>query len=623
MRSTDWLWRSTLPLETASSRAVSPASVRTEPLPTAQGPQSQVPRLAWTVGVITAPRKHPTIHRTLKSLHAAGFDSAHLFAEPGSWIPKEFRRFPVTVHGRALGNLGNFFSSLVALYFADPHAECYAIFQDDVELAEGLRSWCDGQFWPQNVGLVSLFTSRVYSGEEVGWRVLKLGHYRTFGAQALVFRRDVLEEFVKDGAALRYSMTRAVFDDAVLGEWATRAGIGIAYHTPSLVQHIGAAAAIRGRGHGIGRASVADAVASVAQIPLWRPPQKRPARIGLMGWNTPSGVGYMNRDIAGQLPIAKWLVPEHPGFPTLTNPPADCRIDRVPRDVSPEKIRAWLKGLDWVLFVEVPHIQFFAQYAREQEISVACIPMWEYANHKLDWMNYVDLMICPTRFTYELLADWNRRFGFAWDLVYVPWPIDTRRFCFRRREVCRKYLFVNGTGGSFAQRLDGSLTEYRRKGIEVLFEAARLVPQIPFVVYSQTEDMPRVPQNVNLRKGRPGNDDLYQDGDICVQPSHWEGMGLQLMECQAAGVPLVTTDAPPMNEFRPLRSIPVAATEVVSVFGDHPMISNRIDPADLARVLEELYGTEIGQASEDARKFIVEEHSWEKAIRLITQAMRA
>ena len=43
-----------------------------------------------------------------------------------------------------------------------------------------------------------------------------------------------------------------------------------------------------------------------------------------------------------------------------------------------------------------------------------------------------------------------------------------------------------------------------------------------------------------------------------------------------------------------------------------------IDPANLARILEELHGAEIGQASEDARKFIAEEHSWENAIGLVT-----
>ena len=94
---------------------------------------------------------------------------------------------------------------------------------------------------------------------------------------------------------------------------------------------------------------------------------------------------------------------------------------------------------------------------------------------------------------------------------------------------------------------------------------------------------------------------MYDDGDVCVQPSHWEGLGLQLIECQAAGLPLVTTDAPPMNELHPLRTVPVAATEIVSVQGNHVFTSHRLSPEDLASTLEPLYGCDISQASQEAR----------------------
>jgi len=579
-------------------------------------------KLVWAVGLLTAPRPEPTIRRTLKSLQEAGFESVHIFAEPGSWIPEEFCGLPVTVHGQVLGNLGNFFSSLVSLYMASPQADCFAVFQDDIEAARGLRPWCDREFWPADTGIVSLFTSRVYSADAVGWRVLKLGFFRTYGAQALVFRRDVLEEFLTDGRALESRKSQLEGDDAVVGEWATRAGIGIAYHTPSLVQHIGAAAAISRPGHGLGRASVAEAVDSVERIARWRPPRSVLGKIGLIGWNTATGLGYLNRDLAEHLPIHKWLVPAHPGYPTLPDPEVPCRIDRVPRTWDPENLKAWLKGLDWVLFVELSYFDRFAQYAREQEISVACVPDWEYASLKLDWMNFVDLMICPTRHTYELVSDWRRRFGFAWDVVHVPWPIDVQRFRFRRREICRRFLFVNGTGGTFARRPDGSITEYRRKGIDLVVEAAAMLPGVPFTVYSQIDEIPPLPPNVELRRAPLHNAQLYERGDVCVQPSHWEGIGLQLLECQAAGLPLVTTDAPPMNEYQPLKAIPVTSTEIVFVFENHPVLSNHIDPKDMAGLLEGLYETDIAEASRSAREFIVREHSWESALGQLTERMR-
>ena len=87
-------------------------------------------------------------------------------------------------------------------------------------------------------------------------------------------------------------------------------------------------------------------------------------------------------------------------------------------------------------------------------------------------------------------------------------------------------------------------------------------------------------------------------------------------------MPLVTTDAPPMNEYQPLRTIPVTGSELVSVLGNHPLTSNHLDPADLARILEDLYQTDIAEASDNARSYVVQEHSWDKAGRMLRQAMR-
>ena len=43
--------------------------------------------------------------------------------------------------------------------------------------------------------------------------------------------------------------------------------------------------------------------------------------------------------------------------------------------------------------------------------------------------------------------------------------------------------------------------------------------------------------------------DLYSTGDICVQPSKMEGIGFMVLEPACAGLPVITTDYPPMNEF--------------------------------------------------------------------------
>ena len=247
--------------------------------------------------------------------------------------------------------------------------------------------------------------------------------------------------------------------------------------------------------------------------------------------------------------------------------------------------------------------------------------MWEFTDLGAEWVLLTDLMICPTQFTYQILNDWKRRFGFGWDVAYVPWPTESGRFRFRRRTRCERFLFVNGTGGRRASREDGTMTDYHRKGVESVIRAARQLRPIPFLIFSQVELSMPIPDNVELRPTPASNDRLYEDADVCVQPSHWEGLGLALLECQAAGLPLVTTDAPPMNEYRPLRAVSPRRTELVSVVPNHIISSHSVAPEDLAATLESLYRIDIAGASEGARSFIDLEHSWQKALPLLTRAL--
>lgn len=42
---------------------------------------------------------------------------------------------------------------------------------------------------------------------------------------------------------------------------------------------------------------------------------------------------------------------------------------------------------------------------------------------------------------------------------------------------------------------------------------------------------------------------LFADSDVCVAPARWEGLGVHLYEALAFGMPIITNDAPPMNEL--------------------------------------------------------------------------
>jgi GT2 family glycosyltransferase/glycosyltransferase involved in cell wall biosynthesis/tetratricopeptide (TPR) repeat protein/SAM-dependent methyltransferase len=318
--------------------------------------------------------------------------------------------------------------------------------------------------------------------------------------------------------------------------------------------------------------------------------------IGLVGWDVATGLGHYNQDLARHLGVCKWLVPQHPHFPASPEPPLTVcrRTSLVP---EADVLHDFLDGLDWLLCVETPYIMGLPALAHQRGVRVALIPMAENFDPQAGWLNYVDLVMPPTQQCAELVQEARTLFDFSWRMARLAGAVDTDRFHFRQRAICRRFLFTNGRGG-----YEG------RKGVHCLAAAARLVPDMPILLYSQTLHLPPLPDNVEVRAEVVRPEELYQDGDICVQPSRWEGLGLPLLEAQACGLPLVTTDGPPMTEYRPYRLI--RATCDSQMIGGRPVPAYEASPDHLARILRELWRQDIGAASAAARLFVEAFHSW-------------
>jgi hypothetical protein len=65
-----------------------------------------------------------------------------------------------------------------------------------------------------------------------------------------------------------------------------------------------------------------------------------------------------------------------------------------------------------------------------------------------------------------------------------------------------------------------------------------------------------------------------------------------------------------MNECRPFRTVTVDETELVFVYGDQPIDAHLVCPETLAEVLHEVHGTDLREASQQARAYIEQERSW-------------
>lgn len=336
-------------------------------------------------------------------------------------------------------------------------------------------------------------------------------------------------------------------------------------------------------------------------------------RIGLLGRNNLKGLGHQNRDLARCLPVDEWLVLEREQ--DAVELPRFCRYRTTylgDAEDSWSLMKEWLRRIDVLLFVENPVVPGLTAIARERGLRIVCVPNWEWLHPGLRWLRDVDLMLCPTRFTQRILEDWKQRFGFQWDVRCQPWPFDVRIFRFRERQTCRRFVFVNGTDHRLPSRPDGQLATARRKGVEVLIDAARRVPNIPIVLWSQAEKFPTLPANIELRLSAASNQMLYEGADICVQPSRWEGLGLPLLECQAAGLPLITTDAPPMTEHNPLDVIRVTGEEPINLWHRRVIAAPTLCAEQLASVLDHWHGRDIRDASRAARAFVEREHAWHR-----------
>jgi glycosyltransferase involved in cell wall biosynthesis len=474
-------------------------------------------------------------------------------------------------------------------------------------MAKGARRYVEELDLIKQGCVISLYLSARYDYTETTRFV---GGKRFTGAVALVIPRSTADRMLASNLGLshRRSVSRGTdWIDGAVGEWCESNDVPLYVHSPGLVQHIGNTSTL---GHY--EKPSRNVVADVRELSA---SQRNPS-IGLIGWNTASGLGTMNRAIAKHLPISSWLIPDHPDFPLLPDVPGVVSIHSR-RPVAENDYNDFLDGLDVLLFCEQPAVVRRPDVlirAKALGITIVCVPMIEWLDDEQcqskigDWPSLVDLFLCPTQQCFDMMAEHQSR------SVYCPWPIDIDEIPYRQRARCESFVHYHGTGG----RGD-------RKGGLVVAEAARLTPEIPLTVYSQAsggmkshrfDDSPW-PSHVKVLGHQSSLRELYETGDVCIQPSRMEGLGLQLLECQAAGMPLVTTAGEPMSEYQPYREISATA------FADRvhrPITRYDADPVHLAAIMRELHGKDITEASNAARQF-AETRDWstshDKILKLI------
>ncbi len=233
-----------------------------------------------------------------------------------------------------------------------------------------------------------------------------------------------------------------------------------------------------------------------------------------------------------------------------------------------------------------------------------------YTKETVPLFDNFDFLICNTRRHFSAFPDHPQPY-------YIPWGTDVDLFQPATKEL------VHGPGVTF---FHSSGFSPERKGTDLLIRAFdRLTGNGRLIVHAQDNMPKKIPGHENLisrltgqgkmiyHQGTVEAPGLYHLGDVYVYPSRLDGIGLTIAEALACGLPVITTDNGPMNEF-----VNEDVGALVKVDRFFPRSDNyfwdkcEVDLDDLTRCMQRFVDQpeKIPGFKERARKHAVDHLNW-------------
>lgn len=252
--------------------------------------------------------------------------------------------------------------------------------------------------------------------------------------------------------------------------------------------------------------------------------------------NDDTGFGRMARDVRKVLGLGRHIV--IPSERLRDWPVEGAEEMKLAPDASEEAVADALAGLQGIIFFErLTWSKHLLGVAKRLGVARVCVPMWEwFTGWDANW-NDVDLIACPNHFAEKIV----RSYGFRHTVV-LPWTVDMDQFAPRK---------ISGPARTFIHNA-GLVDANDRKGTSDTINAFRRVKRgdIKLIVRIQKDaKLPALDERIGLRVGNLASAAaLYSEGDVAIQPSRMEGLGFMVLEPVCAGMPVITTDYPPMSE---------------------------------------------------------------------------
>ena len=222
--------------------------------------------------------------------------------------------------------------------------------------------------------------------------------------------------------------------------------------------------------------------------------------------------------------------------------------------IHPDDFKKYLteNNIEAVIFLEEQWQAGLAKVCNELNIFCANIVVWETFNGTdpqwKEHYNQFDALL------FQIQSGLDNAQYLSYDNAHkIPWGIDLNFWHKSEEPVERKddairFVHSAGWGGMHKRKQTDIVKETFQELGDV--NAQLLIHIQDTVVNNQVTK--NVEGNITTLRGNIERDVLrrfYQCSDVAIICSKWEGLGLNLLEPQGVGLPVITTDDPPMNEW--------------------------------------------------------------------------
>jgi len=291
--------------------------------------------------------------------------------------------------------------------------------------------------------------------------------------------------------------------------------------------------------------------------------------------------------------------------------------------IPQEFIKKWIRenNIQTVIFNE-EYDWDLVRAAKETGMKV--ITYLDY--YKDDWkrdMGLYDAVMCSTLRTYNLVKN-------SCKAAYIGWCVDLNLFKPSADDLADKYTFFHNAGWlgiNYRKMTPAVILAFDAvsrifKDASLLIHAQADMDKLPAKITEIIRSNPRINYHVATLPA-PG---LYNKGKVLLFPSKLEGLGLPLPEGLACGLPVIATNAPPMNEFikSGYNGLLARVAHRITRQDDISFPEEIVDLNDLALKMAEILKDPemIKGMGENARRFAETELNPESMVKRLNDLMR-